>query len=62
MLTYGEQPYGVVTLKRRYGPRRLRDDDDVTQITQILSKNCFSTQNFTEIGLSYGQKRLLKPS
>jgi len=28
LLTYGEQPSSVVTLKRRYGPRRLRDDDD----------------------------------
>jgi len=28
LLTYGEQPSGVVTLERRYGPRRLRDDDD----------------------------------
>ena len=27
-MTYGEQPSGVVTLERRYGPRRLRDDDD----------------------------------
>jgi len=25
---YGEQPSGVVILERRYGPRRLRDDDD----------------------------------
>jgi len=28
LLTYGEQQFGVVTLERRYGPRRLRDDDD----------------------------------
>jgi len=28
MLTYGEQPSGVVILERRYGPRRLSDDDD----------------------------------
>ena len=28
LLTYGEQPSSVVTLERRYGPRRLRDDDD----------------------------------
>jgi len=28
LLTYGEQPSGVVTVERRYGPRRLRDDDD----------------------------------
>jgi len=28
LLTYGEQPSGVVILERRYGPRRLRDDDD----------------------------------
>jgi len=27
LLTYGEQPSGVATLERRYGPRRLRDDD-----------------------------------
>jgi len=27
-LTYGEQPSSVVTLERRYGPRRLHDDDD----------------------------------
>ena len=26
LLTYGEQPSGVVTLERLYGPRRLRDD------------------------------------
>jgi len=28
LLTCGEQPSSVVTLERRYGPRRLRDDDD----------------------------------
>jgi len=28
LLTYGEQPSGVVILERRYGPRRLRNDDD----------------------------------
>ena len=28
LLTFGEQPSIVVTLERRYGPRRLRDDDD----------------------------------
>ena len=28
LLTYGKQPSGVVILERRYGPRRLRDDDD----------------------------------
>jgi len=28
LLTYGEQPSGVVILERRYSPRRLRDDDD----------------------------------
>jgi len=28
LLTYGEQPSGVVTLEQRYGPQRLRDDDD----------------------------------
>ena len=28
LLTYGEQPSSVVTLERRYGPRRLHDDDD----------------------------------
>ena len=28
LLTYDEQPSSVVTLERRYGPRRLRDDDD----------------------------------
>jgi len=28
LLTYSEQPSSVVTLERRYGPRRLRDDDD----------------------------------
>ena len=28
LLTYVEQPSSVVTLERRYGPRRLRDDDD----------------------------------
>ena len=28
LLTYSEQPSGVVILERRYGPRRLRDDDD----------------------------------
>ena len=28
LMTYGEQPSGVVILERRYGPRRLRDDDD----------------------------------
>jgi len=28
LLTYGEQPSGVVILERRYGPRRLRDDDN----------------------------------
>ena len=27
LLTYGEQPSGVVILERRYGPRRLSDDD-----------------------------------
>ena len=27
LLTYVEQPPGVVILERRYGPRRLRDDD-----------------------------------
>ena len=28
LLTYGKQPSGVVILERRYGPRRLRDDDN----------------------------------
>jgi len=28
LLTYGEQASSVVTLERRYGPQRLRDDDD----------------------------------
>ena len=28
LLTYGEQPSSVVTPERRYGPRRLRDNDD----------------------------------
>ena len=28
LLTYGEQPSGVVILERRYGPRRLHGDDD----------------------------------
>ena len=28
LLTFGEQPSSVVTLERRYGPRRLRDDND----------------------------------
>ena len=28
LLTFGQQPSGVVILERRYGPRRLRDDDD----------------------------------
>ena len=28
LLTYGEQSSSVVTPERRYGPRRLRDDDD----------------------------------
>jgi len=28
LLTFSEQPSSVVTLERRYGPRRLRDDDD----------------------------------
>ena len=28
LLTYSEQLSSVVTLERRYGPRRLRDDDD----------------------------------
>jgi len=28
VLTYGEQPSGVVILERCYSPRRLRDDDD----------------------------------
>ena len=28
LLTYGEHPSSVVTLERRYGSRRLRDDDD----------------------------------
>ena len=27
LLTYGEQPSSVVTLERRYGPRRLHDDE-----------------------------------
>jgi len=31
LLTYGEQPSSVVTLERRYGPRRLRDDDETMQ-------------------------------
>ena len=39
MLTYGEQPSSVVTLERRYGPRRLRDDDDDDN---GLPKNCFA--------------------
>ena len=28
VLTYGEEPSSVVILERRYGHRRLRDDDD----------------------------------
>ena len=35
LLTYGDQPSGVVTLERRYGPRRLRDDDDDNSITVV---------------------------
>ena len=31
LLTYDEQPSSVVTLERRYGPRRLRDDDDESE-------------------------------
>jgi len=27
-MAIGEQPSGVVILERRYGPQRLRDDDD----------------------------------
>ena len=47
LLTYGEQPSGVVILERRYGPRRLRDDnyDDMLYIKsfRILSKmKCIS--------------------
>ena len=34
LLTYGEQPSGVVILERRYGPRRLRDDNDDDEICQ----------------------------
>ena len=38
LLTYGEQPSSVVTLKRRYGPRRLRDDDD--DVNRVMSSKC----------------------
>jgi len=39
LLTYGEEPSGVVTLERRYGPRRLRDDDDDDDIAQTANQN-----------------------
>ena len=55
LLTYGEQPSSVVTLERRYGPRRLRDDDDGLHSTLTpLSLHSDSTstplslQNFFE--------------
>jgi len=35
LLTFGEQPCSVVTLERRYGPRRLRDDDDDFRIHRL---------------------------
>jgi len=35
LLTYGEQPSSVVTLERRYGPRRLRDDDESTDNASV---------------------------
>jgi len=38
LLTYGEQPSGVVILERRYGPRRLRDDDDDNDVTGKQSR------------------------
>ena len=40
LLTYGEQLSGVVILERRYGPRRLRDDDDDCLVTVF---DCFFT-------------------
>jgi len=40
LLTYGEQPSGVVILERRYGPRRLRDDDDDDSQKRILGQKC----------------------
>ena len=36
LLTYGEQPSGVVIPERRYGPRRLRDDDDDDDAARFL--------------------------
>ena len=42
LLTYGEQPSGVVTLERRYGPRRLRDDDDDDDDDNIAVNSVFS--------------------
>jgi len=40
LLTYGEQPSSVVTLERRYGPRRLRDDDDDDEYYKIAAYVC----------------------
>jgi len=40
LLTYGEQPSSVVTLERRYGPRRLRDDDDDGGVVRKLWGAC----------------------
>ena len=39
LLTYGEQPSSVVILERRYGPRRLRDDNDDEDAFVMLYKS-----------------------
>ena len=48
LLTYGEQPSGVVTLDRRYGPRRLRNDyDDVLVLVFFMFLLSYETHHMS---------------
>ena len=51
LLTFGEQPLSVVTLERRYGPRRLRDDDDLPRPNLNKESNTLSTHTHTPSGI-----------
>ena len=44
-LTYGEQPSGVVILERRYGPRRLHNDDD----DEVFDEKSYSVEKIHSV-------------
>ena len=50
LLTYGEQPSGDVILERRYGPRRLRDDDN-DEYSLADSRVFHDVENITQSSL-----------